>query len=230
MRLLTLLLGIGLLQLPAFAQGNPIQTITYPAENQALNRLVTVQNVAATQEWPNTLGALPAGEFVVHYLVFTSKPKATAPLAVKDPNYWPPYFQDMADGTDFTLTPSPEGFLNTLRKTDPTLDFKIVFAGQAISKSGVAVVDSGKERPTDPFHITVKDEISLSPKKGKVSGTFDAKHNGATSYVDIVDGNVGHFSDGWSGVAENVIARTYHMGGGRLADGSLLTYAYCIMH
>ncbi len=182
------------------------------------------QNVAPTQEWPNTAGALPAGEFAVRYLVFTTKPKTTAPAAVKDPKYWAPYFEDTYHGSATVLGPAPEAYLGILRKMEPHLDFKMVFAGHAVSKQGAAIIDSGPSRRNDSFQIQLADQITLTlPTDDKK--IVEAKMKGNIS--DQREG--GRASTSWDGVKDVQVRKTYNMGSRSLPGGETLVYVFCIL-
>ena len=165
--------------------------------------------------------------FTLRYVAFVAKPK-TKEVAALYKGFPPVLGQALTNNVYYAMKTTPESFIQSLQNEQPDHDFSVYLAGSALLYNGsvkpTQITDG--PNPSDPYTLTIVDNITVRQNSPT---TLDFVSEGTFSFLTQGSGDVGAKS-GWNGENKELeIGRTYQWGASKKSDGTVVSWAFCIL-
>lgn len=165
--------------------------------------------------------------FTVRYVLFLAEPQQfDYNEFVRSGRKLPKVFQQLQNGSNHSMAPTPEGFLDKLRSAEAGYNFRLILSGSAVCRSGSGAIIEAGPHASDSFGATLSDNILLVQNS---PATVSMRHNGAFAFT-LPDSTARHVISWNSGVLPKaVLGCSYSQGVLTLPDGRRLIYAFSIL-
>lgn len=167
--------------------------------------------------------------FTLRYVAFVAHPKSAAVAAQFSKGCPPVLTSGLYGNPRYAMTATPAGFLGVLQGDQPDYVFNLALAGSVTlpNSDGTPVQISDGPNPVDSHALTLTDAITVS---SNADGTLDLKSEGKASFTGLVAPLTGPQAWGWKGENNAVmLGRTYLWGARSELDGTVITWAFCIL-
>lgn len=218
----------------------------------ALLALAALAPALAAPDAPTAPADPTAGPqtYTVRYVCFAAQPRAGVPDGNNTGDFQfsrvQPFFDRLEENGGPEMGPTPEAFLNTLRRTEPNLTFRLLFAGAVTTNAQGSATISHTPAQTDPFKPQATDHLKIFAGSAM---TVTVSQTGSVSYTVPADaaasfgGGFGggytspgggqswsSVSPGWNGSRTDILlGRTYSQDTSVLSDRERLVFAFCIL-
>lgn len=173
----------------------------------------------------NTAGKKQEQVYTVRYICFVATPRVEGLFSAKDT---PPALRGLKTGSDITLDPTPQAFLNKLTAADTRLQYRLVFAGRTVYAEGAAEAAAIETplNPNDPFAIAVSEQVQVS--SSEENGVMLQRTG---ELLRKTPKDQGQETVRWKNAKRKnvVLGRTYSHFTTILPSGERLVYAYCVI-